>query len=134
MSTGDRRGGIALIPPIEPTAPTPNEANTQPFLKIIHQNVNGISADFNFNEVGLVLNQVQDKNVDILTMNELNVNLATKSVRSEYLKAYHSKHRQCSIQAAWAPTTIPANKYRPGGNQVSALGFESIGNNVANSA
>ena len=58
----------------------------------------------------------------ILTLNEINVNLFDKSVRNIYKKAYHTKHRRCSVQASWAPTTITAIKYRPGGTQVTLFG------------
>ena len=55
-------------------------------------------------------------------MNEINVNLNAKSVRNQYKKAYHKKHRKCHVQSSWAPTSVAANKYRPGGTQVTLFG------------
>ena len=128
MVMSERREGIPSIPPIENQFPTLPEATTtttesnKSVLKIVHQNVNGIAAEMKFNAVGLLLGQVDKKKIDILTMNEDNLNLVNRNVRNAYLKSFHSKHRNCSIQAAWCPTTIPALNYRPGGNQVSVFG------------
>ena len=84
--------------------------------------MNTISSEFNFNNVGLILEQVEAQNIDILTMNEINVNVKEPKVRTEYMKAVHKKHHRCAISASWAPTTVPAKKYRPGGNQVTIFG------------
>jgi hypothetical protein len=128
MVASERREGTSSVPSNESQssmlseAPTTTNETTKSVIKIVHQNVNGIAAEINFNAVGLLLGQVDQKSIDILTMNEVNLNLVNKNVRNAFLKSFHSKHRNCSIQAAWCPTTIPALNYRPGGNQVSVFG------------
>jgi exonuclease III len=122
MVDEDRREGAASASSIEINSSTTTEAPSKSLLRIVHQNVNGISADVNFNQVGLLLSQVQKQDIEILAMDEINVNLANKSVRSQYLKSFHDKHSQCATQPAWAPTNITASKYRPGGNQVAIFG------------
>ena len=118
-----RRGGSSSDSPIEIASPTPIEDPfTSKEIRIVHQNVNTISVLCGFNQVGVILEKVQKDKIDVFTTNEVNVNLSDSKVRSEYFKAYRSKHRQCLTQAAWAPTTIAANKYRSGGNQVTLFG------------
>ena len=116
-----RRGGHPQCPPNEIQSPTSSEEPPK-VIRVVHQNVNGISSVEKFNEVGLVLGKVVNNEIDILTLNEINVNLQEKSVRSEYLNSYYAKHKQCVLQSAWAPTEIAAKKSRPGGNQVTLFG------------
>jgi hypothetical protein len=104
-------------PTSQETTPTPDSV-----IRIVHQNINGVQALANFNEVGVIVDQVVENNIDVLTLNEVNVNVQSKTVRAQYLRAYHKIHRACSNQISWAPTNIPADMYRPGGTQVSIFG------------
>ena len=121
MVSSTRRGEQPQCSSVENVSPTSQEDPPR-VIRVVHQNVNGINSAANFNEVGLVLGKVVDNEIDILTLNEVNVNLHDKAIRSEYYNAYRSKHKQCAIQSAWAPTEIAANKSRPGGNQVALFG------------
>jgi exonuclease III len=121
MASSTRRGGQSPIPPEEKISPTSQEDPPR-VIRVVHQNVNGINNIANFNEVGLVLGKVVENEIDIFTLNEVNVNLQDKSIRSEYHNAYRSKHKQCVLQSAWAPTEIAAKRSRPGGNQGSIFG------------
>ena len=118
-----RREGAPSSPFTEVSPPTPTEDAFLPqIMKIVHQNVNTISSDARFNQVGLILEEIKYQNIDILTMNEINVNMQEKSVRTQYKQAYHRKHRKCHVQSSWAPTPVAATKYRPGGTQVTLFG------------
>ena len=48
--------------------------------------------------------------------------LVDKSIQTQYRQIYLRRHKQCVFQSAWAPTSVPAKTYRPGGNQVSIFG------------
>ena len=121
MVSSTRRGEQPQCSSVENVSPTSQEDPPR-VIRVVHQNVNGLNAIANFNEVGLVLGKVVDNEIVILTLNEVNVNLQDPSIRSEYYSAYRSKHKQCVTQSAWAPTTIAAKRSRPGGNQVSIFG------------
>ena len=51
MVDEDRREGAASASSIEINSSTTTEAPSKSLLRIVHQNVNGISADVNFNQV-----------------------------------------------------------------------------------
>ena len=65
-----------------------------------------------FNQVGLMLEQVQAQKIDILTMNEINLNLEEKTLQTKYRQAFRRRQRQCAIPPAWSPTTVLAKAYR----------------------
>ena len=96
MVASTRRGGQPQCPPVEIPSPTSTEDPPR-VIRVVHQNVNGINSAANFNEIGLVLGKVVDHEIDILTLNEINVNLQEKTIRSEYLNGFHSKHKRYTI-------------------------------------
>ena len=60
MVTQARREGAPSSPSAEVQPPTTTEDDFNPqTLKIVHQNVNTISADVGFNQVGLILEEIK---------------------------------------------------------------------------
>ena len=73
MVATNRRGGRPQHPPEELSSPTSQEDPPR-VIRIVHQNINGISSVEKFSEVGLVLGNVVNNKIDILTLNEININ------------------------------------------------------------